>query len=353
MRGDDGFGPRLADQRGRGVRGDHPDHARPAVHRPAGGEQRRPGETVAAGQQAEDAPAVLVRFGPGPGQQVPDVVPLRCRGGRPFLQVRAQADVDELDGARVAGPRVDQQPGLDRAEGHGDVGADGRPVHRAGVGLDAAGQVDGDHGGAGLAGVFGLPGQGGERLAQAAPAADAEQSVDDQVGAVDGAGRGGLRGGCDPAARGAQRGGAARVGCGAGRDRGDGHAAAGQQGPGVERVAAVVPAAGQHDRAAAVHLPGVPGQQGGAHRREPGGGPGHQRPVGDDPHQRLFGRPHGVDLVRVSHGSSYWPARASRTSSASWPMTRSARAASLAWIISLIVGSVPLGRTRTRPSPPS
>ncbi len=34
-------------------------------------------------------------------------------------------------------------------------------------------------------------------------------------------------------------------------------------------------------------------------------------------------------------------------------MTRSATTASLAWIISLIVGSVPLGRTRILPSPPS
>ena len=110
----------------------------------------------------------------------------RCgaAGARPVLQVRAQADVDELDGSRVPGAGVDQQPGLDRAEGHGDVGPDRRAVHRPGVGVDAARQVDGHHGRAGLPGAIGLPGQAGERLPQPAPAADAEQAVDDQVGAV-------------------------------------------------------------------------------------------------------------------------------------------------------------------------
>src|SRR4029077_370412 len=140
-------------------------------------------------------------------------------------------------------------------------------------------------------------------------------------------------------------------------DRGDGHPAAGQQGTGVERVAAVVPAAGQHDDPGAVHVAGLPAQQGGADRGEPGGGPAHQSPVRDEFHQRAFGGPDGGDLVGVSHGSTcsraYCPASARRTSPASCPMTRSARAASLAWIISLILGSVPLGRTRTRPSPTS
>src|SRR5271167_5069912 len=60
-----------------------------------------------------------------------------------------------------------------------------------------------------------------------------------------------------PAAGRAQGGGAARVRLRAGRDRGDGNAAAGQQGPRVERVAAIVPAAGQHDRPGAVHMPRV------------------------------------------------------------------------------------------------
>ena len=106
----------------------------------------------------------------------------------------------------MPGTRVDQQPGLDRAEGHGDVGPDRRAVHRPGVGVNAARQVDGHHGRAGLPGASGLPGQAGERLPQAAPPADAEQAVDDQVGAAYRVTVGGYA-----AARGAQRGGAARV----------------------------------------------------------------------------------------------------------------------------------------------
>jgi hypothetical protein len=73
----------------------------------------------------------------------------------------------------VPGPRVDQQPRLDRAEGHGDVGPDRRPVDGSGAGVDAAGQVDGHHGGTGLAGLLDLLGQAGEGLPQAAMAADA------------------------------------------------------------------------------------------------------------------------------------------------------------------------------------
>ena len=105
-----------------------------------------------------------------------------------------------------------------------------------------------------------------------------------------------------PAARLAQRGGAAGVNPGSGRDRGNGRAAAGQPGAGVERVAAVVPAAGQHDHAGAVHVSRLPAQQGGADRGEPGGGPAHQRPFRDDLHQRVLGGPDGGDLVGVSHG---------------------------------------------------
>jgi len=118
------------------------------VHRSARREQRRPGVAVAAGQQAEHAPAVLVRFGSWAGQQRADVVPLRGRGVRLVRQVRRQADIDQFHGARVARARVDQQPGLERPEGHGDVGPDGGAVHGPGVGVDAARQVDRDHGGA-------------------------------------------------------------------------------------------------------------------------------------------------------------------------------------------------------------
>jgi hypothetical protein len=181
--------------------------------------------------------------------------------------VRAEADIDELDSARVPGPRVDQQPGLERAEGHGDVGFHGRAVHRPGVRVDAARQVDGDHGGAGLAGLLGPGGQGGERLAQPAAAADAEQPVDDQVGVVDGAGGVG-----HPAPGGAQRGQAARVRFRSGHDGGDGRAPAGQPGTRVEGVAGVVPASREHGHPGAVHEARIGAQQGGADRGQAGRG---------------------------------------------------------------------------------
>src|SRR5205807_10232230 len=149
----------------------------------------RPGEAVTAGQQAEYAAAVLVRLGARAGQQLADVVLLRSAGRGPFFQVRPEADVDQLNRARVPGARVDQQPGLDRAEGHGDVGPDRRAFHRPGAGVDAAGQVDDHHGGTGLPGAFGPGREPGERVAQATAAADAEQAVDDQVGRVKQGGR--------------------------------------------------------------------------------------------------------------------------------------------------------------------
>ena len=122
----------------------------------------------------------------------------------------------------------------------------------------------------------------------------------------------------------------------------------------VERVAAVVAAAGQHHHPGAVHVARVPGQQGCAHRREPGGGPAPSAPrPGRSPSARVPPSARRRPGMRLAWEFLLSRREASRTSSASWPMTRSARLASLAWIISRIVGSVPLGRTRTRPLPPS
>ena len=68
----------------------------------------------------------------------------------------AQADVDELDRARVPGAGVDEQAGLDQVPKVTVTSArTAAPRHRPGVGVDAAGQVDGDHGGAGLTGLLG------------------------------------------------------------------------------------------------------------------------------------------------------------------------------------------------------
>src|SRR5580693_4040426 len=78
---------------------------------------------------AGTAAPVLVRLRSRAGQPRGDVVPLRGRdGGLPF---RPQADVDELDRARVPGARVDEQARLDRAERHGHVGAHRRAVDGA------------------------------------------------------------------------------------------------------------------------------------------------------------------------------------------------------------------------------
>ena len=127
----------------------------------------------------------------------------------------------------------------------------------------------------------------------------------------------GVIGGQDPAAGGAQRGGPARMRPGAGRDRGDGGAAAGQPGARVEGVAAVVAAPGQHHDPGAVHLAGLPGQQGGAHRRRARRRPAPSAcPSGSERHQRAFGGADRGDLVGVSHGVIS-QARACRTSSAS------------------------------------
>jgi hypothetical protein len=173
-----------------------------------------------------------------------------------------------------------------------------RTAGGSGVGVDAARQVDGHHRGAGLTGLLGPLGQAGEGLPQAAPAADAEQAVNDQVSAADRVvGLAGLV----PPARGAERAGSARVGTGPRRDRGDGRTAAGQQGARVQGVAAVVSAARQHDDPGPVHVSGVLAEQGRAHRRESRGGPPHQRPVRDELHQRAFGRPDGSHLVSLSH----------------------------------------------------
>ena len=95
---------------------------------------------------------------------------------------RRQADVDQLDHPGVAGARVDQQPGLQRAERHRHVGLDRRPGDHAGVRVHPAGQVHRHHHGPGPGGQ---PGQRRLRLAQPAPAADAEQAVQDQVGRAD------------------------------------------------------------------------------------------------------------------------------------------------------------------------
>jgi hypothetical protein len=225
------------------MRGDEPYHAGPAVYRTPGREHGGTGEPLAAGQQPEHAAAVFVGLGGRPRQDRADVGVLRGDRVRRVEQVGAQADVDELDRARVRGPGVDQQTGLVGAEGHGHVRADRRALHATGVGVDAAGQVRRDRD------RLRRRRERRERrvgIAQAALAADAKHPVDDQVGAADH-----LPGLVvislvyteNASASRRQGGGSRAVHPGAGGDRGDRRAAPRQERPCEQGISAVVAAA--------------------------------------------------------------------------------------------------------------
>jgi hypothetical protein len=205
----------------------------------------------------------------------------------------------------VLGSGPDQQARLERAEGDGDVGADGIARHRAGVRVHPAGQVHRDHGGPG--GGFGQRRGAGPEPAGAADADDAVEHQPRLAGRRQRV-RSGRHG--PPAGRG-ERGEAAAVGAlRREQDGGDGGAAAGQPGAGVERVAAVVAGADQERHRRPVHPPArAPGsaarvgraQQPGAVRGEARGRPLHQRAVRQACHQRVLGRPHGGDRPGSSH----------------------------------------------------
>jgi hypothetical protein len=267
-----------------------------AAQRARHGQHGRARVALGAGHDADHPAAVLVALAAGAGQQRGDVGVLeRFQLGR--AEVGGQADVDQPGHADEGGGGVDQQAGLVRAEGDGHVGVHGVAGELAGVGVHAAGEVDGDHRGAGV------PGRGGQRdgvRAEAAFAADADDAVEDEVGAGE---EGGalLRGGGAAAGR-------AEVGEGGGvravgveQHGGRGGAAAGEAGGGVEGVAAVVAASGEDDDAGAVEALAVAAEHVGAHGREARGCPAHQRAVRAAGDERGFGRSHDVDPVRNPH----------------------------------------------------
>ena len=235
----------------------------------------------------------------GTGQQVGDVGGLQ-RDEVGGVQVWREADVDQLGHAGVAGAGVDEQAGLPGAERHGEVGLHRGAFDHAGVGVDAARQVGG-HDDRPRAGS--LPGQRRVGLAQPAPAADAEHAVHDQVGLRDQFGHRALGRAEQPPARGPQGAGSARMGPRARRDRVHGRAAAGEQSAGVQRVAAIVAAAGQHDHPRTVRLLKQPG----AHRGQAERGPLHQRALGERGHQGTLGRADLHDLVGLPHPDSLPP----------------------------------------------
>ena len=293
QRGDHGLRPPLPHDLDR-LRGGHePHHPCAAADGAADRQHGRAGEPLAARHDADDAPAVLIRIGGGRGKQRGDVRGLRGgEGGR--AEMRPQADVDQLGHAGVGRAGIDEQARLPGAEGDGDVGADGGPIDRSGVGVDAARQVHRDHR-RGRAG--GQGGQAGVRLPQAPLAPDAEHPVDDEAGPADRTFGRRVRARHDPAAGCAQRGRAALMRPRPGRDRQHRRAPPGQVRRGVERVTAVVTAAGQHDDPCPVD----PAEERGADRREPGRRALHEGTGGQLRHQFGFGRADRGDLVSFPH----------------------------------------------------
>ena len=244
--------------------------------------------SIAAGDQSEYAAAVLVRLSARAGQHGGDVGGLqRYDAGRPQVGRRPMS-TSGCPGEASA--RVYQQAGLDGSEGHGDVSGNGGTVHLAGVSVDTARQIDGDDESTVTAGLRDQFCQRRPGLAQAAVASDAGKAVNDQVRGRDGlAGRGrdglasiggqggigglpghwrnrpgaagvGLRGWHQPASAGRQLSRTRFVQAGSGRHRYHGRAPGGQAGRRVQRVAAVVAPAGQHDDAGAIDLARRPAQ---------------------------------------------------------------------------------------------
>ena len=100
-------------------------------------------------------------------------------------QVFGKADVGHLHHSRVLGPRMEDHAGLERAEGHREIGEHRFPSDQAGVALDAGRDVDRHHGSAPF--VHQLDGSGDDALRPAAEPRP-EHRVDHHVGTRDGAG---------------------------------------------------------------------------------------------------------------------------------------------------------------------
>src|SRR3954466_7921135 len=101
--------------------------------------------------------------------------------GRPRAR-QVQADVDQVHSAGAAAPGADDEAGLDRPEGDGVLSREGGPLDGAGVGIDAAGQVDGHHQPRTARGPIDQRGRG---RPQPAGPPDADDAVEHEVGAVE------------------------------------------------------------------------------------------------------------------------------------------------------------------------
>ena len=127
------------------------------------------------GDDADHAAGVLVvgRAGHAAAAARTSAASSTCADGS--RQVEADVDQPHLAGELRTG--ADDQPGLERAEGHGDVGLHGLAGDRAGVRIDAGRQVDRHR-----QRVVRCRRERRRVVAQPARSADAEDPVDDQIG---------------------------------------------------------------------------------------------------------------------------------------------------------------------------
>ena len=257
---------------------------------PAGGtgdgEQPRARVRRAAGSDPDDPAGVLVVVRPGHAQEAAHV------GGLQALDRRlgqVQPDVDELHGTARLGRRVDQVASLVGAERDRQVGPHVRLGGLTGVDVHAAGGVHRHHRHALEQGQ-----RRGRRVGEPRATTDAHDPVDHHVGPL------AQHAWCTgPAPGRRERRQPALVRRPAEQPRLHTGSAPGEQGSGVQGVAAVVPRPHQQHDPSAVGRP------------EPvGHGPGqsvrrtlHQRPLGQPRHQRALRRPDLLDRVRPPHAA--------------------------------------------------
>ena len=246
----------------------------------AHGQHGGTGEAVAARDDAEHTPAVLVGLRrAAAGSRPPRPPPgSAATAGAGRCGPSPMSTSSTTPG--VARARIDQQAGLAGAEGHRDIGPHRGAVHHAGVGVHAARQIDRDHqrarAGPAPAAASVASVAYGSRSPPRPPMPSMPSMIRSAGGPADRPGGRALGPGdasCRPRAEPPCPPSWTRPPA---ADRGHPRAAPGQPGARVKRVAAVVAAAGQHDDARAVDPP----EQAGADRRQPGRGPLHQRPGG-------------------------------------------------------------------------
>ncbi len=275
-----------ADPVGDLARSDVPDHAAESARGAGDAEQPGAGVLRAAGPDADDAAGVLLRVRLGARQQGRDVTGLEGLDG---CVGQVEADVDQVDRPAGRGRRVDQVGDLVGAEGDRDLGASrGARRARRCRRRPRSGR---------------RPRPPARRRPPAAPPAPRgadpagrrsrrSRRRPPRVGSGAGARR------CTPSGA-SQRGDASLVSVVGQQQRLDLHPPAGQQRPGVQRVAAVVAGPDQQQHPSPVRR----AEQVDHGVRQARGGPLHQRTLGESHHQLGLGGPHLLDRVRASHAA--------------------------------------------------